>query len=359
MSYIQERLLSKTETIYKTEIKNLPLNKSPFCILGNGKTSRDLQQVIYQDTDLYPHMKGGVLQYKEEIENTGSCVYPLLGTLEDMQHIANKHNITQVIITTDGEDYHELLKMTDICSKIGLKVYIASSSLSLVARLVTKDKNSEPIIILPQNHRSPVWNFGRRIFDIFASSIAILITSPIWLVSSIAIKLSSPGPVFYKREVVGKDNKTFDFYKFRTMYHNNNDSAHQEYVKKLIKGEMDDQETYKIEKDPRITSIGEVLRRFSLDELPQFLNVLKGDMSVIGPRPCNTDEYEHYKEWHKRRTQVKPGITGLWQVRARNKIKYDEMVMMDIYYIHNRSFLLDMKIALETIPVMLFGKGAH
>ena len=178
------------------------------------------------------------------------------------------------------------------------------------------------------------------------------------------IKLTSNGPVLFVQERVGKDGRAFRLYKFRTMSNRNNDDAHRVFAKNFIKGKMSggngtEKKLFKIEKDPRITSIGKFLRRTGLDELPQFINVFKGEMTVVGPRPPVIYEYYHYQEWHKKRLAVKPGLTGLWQVSGRSAVPFDEMVMLDLYYIENWSLLLDSKIILRTVPVMLSGAGGY
>jgi lipopolysaccharide/colanic/teichoic acid biosynthesis glycosyltransferase len=161
-----------------------------------------------------------------------------------------------------------------------------------------------------------------------------------------------------------KDGRPFKFYKFRTMLVDNSDAAHRSFAAEFIKGRlMHDDEAkkpvFKLQNDPRVTPIGRFLRKSSLDELPQFINVFKGDMTLVGPRPPLAYELAHYKEWHRGRLAVKPGLTGLWQVSGRSTVPFDEMVMLDLYYIENWSLALDLKIILRTVPVMLFGFGGY
>ena len=152
--------------------------------------------------------------------------------------------------------------------------------------------------------------------------------------------------------------KEFVFLKFRSMYINNDPGIHKEYVGNLIQNKVDSQGVYKIRKDPRVTPFGRFLRRSSLDELPQFWNVLRGDMSVVGPRPNIPSEVAEYREWHKQRLEVAPGLTGLWQVSGRSLLSFDETALLDIYYIENWSLWLDFRILLRTIPTVLSGEGA-
>ena len=211
-----------------------------------------------------------------------------------------------------------------------------------------------PVIDLSLPSTYSLHLFSKRIFDIFGSFFLILILSPMFILISILIKLDSKGPVFFRQERVGKNGKKFKMLKFRSMYINNDDSSHKEYITKLIKKEHKDSSgTYKIIDDPRITRVGKFIRKWSLDEFPQLENVFKGQMSLVGPRPPLQYEVENYDEWHKRRLSVYPGMTGLWQVSGRNKIGFEDMVLLDIYYVENLTIWLDMQILLKTIPVIL------
>lgn len=205
----------------------------------------------------------------------------------------------------------------------------------------------------------------KRVMDIIGSLLALIICAPLLVTVALAIKVSSKGPVFFKQKRVGHYGKVFTFLKFRSMHTNNDTSVHREYVANLIAGRAvrlpsngDGEGVYKLTNDKRVTRVGKLLRRSSLDELPQFLNVLKGDMSLVGPRPAIPYEVASYQTWHRRRIlEVKPGITGLWQVNGRNRIKFDEMVRLDLQYAKGWSPWLDIKILLRT-PRAVF-RGAH
>jgi lipopolysaccharide/colanic/teichoic acid biosynthesis glycosyltransferase len=207
----------------------------------------------------------------------------------------------------------------------------------------------------------------KRVMDIAISSLALIVLSPLLFLIALLVKCTSKGPVLFRQERVGRFGAPFTFLKFRSMYVNNDPSIHREYVAKLISGDAKvaqgnsaDGITYKIVNDPRITPLGRFLRRSSLDELPQLLNVLKGDMSLVGPRPPLPYEFERYRTWHKRRVfEVQPGITGLWQVMGRSKTTFDEMVRLDLRYVRSWSLGLDFRILLETPSVVLSGEGAY
>jgi lipopolysaccharide/colanic/teichoic acid biosynthesis glycosyltransferase len=200
----------------------------------------------------------------------------------------------------------------------------------------------------------------KKVLDISGSLAALIVLSPLFVLIAVLIKLTSPGPVFFRQKRIGQFGKTFSFLKFRSMYVNSDPAIHREYVRKLIDRKIDgSQGAFKIQHDPRVTPIGRFLRKNSLDELPQFINVLRGDMSLVGPRPPIPYEFEEYSLWHRRRVhEAKPGITGAWQVDGRSRTTFDEMVRMDLRYICNQCFWLDIRILLKTPFAVFRGDGA-
>ena len=205
----------------------------------------------------------------------------------------------------------------------------------------------------------------KRAMDVAGGIGALMAFSPLFLVIAAAVKLSSPGPVFFRQKRVGQNGVPFVFLKFRTMRVGSDSSIHKDYVVKLIAGQAERKSAngtpggvYKLTDDPRITPVGAFLRRTSLDELPQFFNVLKGEMSLVGPRPAIPYEVEAYDIWHRRRLEAKPGITGLWQVTGRSRVKFDDMVRLDLRYTKTWSPWMDIKILLRT-PGAMFGEGAY
>lgn len=202
----------------------------------------------------------------------------------------------------------------------------------------------------------------KRGMDLFGSSAGLLLLSPVFVVVSVTIKLTSAGPVFFLQERVGQNGKCFKFAKFRTMFTGNDDGLHREFVKQLIEGKLSKEETpvFKLTTDPRITRIGRVLRKYSIDELPQLYNVLTGDMSLVGPRPPICYELEHYSGWQRNRLVGKrPGITGSWQVGGRSSTSFDEMVRLDLRYLKEWSVMLDLKILLQTPMAVFRCRGAY
>lgn len=207
----------------------------------------------------------------------------------------------------------------------------------------------------------------KRLMDIAGSVLMLVLCMPLLAAIAAAIKMSSSGPVFFRQTRVGQHGRSFVFLKFRSMYVNNDHSVHREYMSKLIAGSADrivingrGEGVYKLANDERITTIGKFLRRTSADELPQFLNVLRGDMSLVGPRPAIPYEVAAYRTWHRRRVlEVKPGITGLWQVNGRSRVKFDDMVRLDLQYAKSWSPWLDLKILMQTPRAVIMDAGAY
>ncbi len=210
---------------------------------------------------------------------------------------------------------------------------------------------------------------SKRVFDVVVAAAALVVLAPLFAVIAVLVRRSSPGPVFHRQTRIGLRGRPFEFLKFRSMSAGNDAGEHRDYVCRLIEGgevgggdlHCEDEygrPIYKLAEDERVTPIGRFLRKYSLDELPQFWNVLRGDMSIVGPRPALEYEVAAYKPWHRRRLEVAPGISGLWQVAGRSRVGFDEMVFQDVIYAYNQSLLTDINLCLRTLPAMLVGRGA-
>lgn len=213
--------------------------------------------------------------------------------------------------------------------------------------------------------RSRIDSIARRSLDLILASAGLLLASPVLAAISLMIKLTSRGPVLFSQKRLGEGGREFTFFKFRTMHHNCDQTVHKDYVTRLIQNqadsfEMNGEAYYKLLEDPRVTRFGRFLRRTSLDELPQLINVLKGEMSLVGPRPPIGYEVDRYKPWQLRRVlEAKPGITGLWQVSGRSTTTFDEQVRLDLKYVGERSFFLNVMIILKTFKAVLSARGAY
>jgi exopolysaccharide biosynthesis polyprenyl glycosylphosphotransferase len=228
------------------------------------------------------------------------------------------------------------------------------SNLTLYPDLLSQHENKRSSLIM------------KRTIDVVGSTILLILCAPAFLVIALAVRMSSKGPIFFRQTRVGQYGRSFTFLKFRTMYVNNDHSVHKEFVMHLIKSRHQTDQAgtgdrvFKIKNDSRVTKVGRILRRTSLDELPQFLNVLWGDMSLVGPRPPIPYELAAYQTWHRRRLlDVKPGITGLWQVTGRSTVRFDEMVRLDLRYALTWSPWLDLRILLRTPLAVIKGSGAY
>lgn len=301
-------------------------------------------------------------------DRTSATTYegvPVIGTLAELPEAIRDSGANEVIIADPEVDGDTLFEVMMRCGRRrGVEFRIAPSLFNCLPSKTEIDQiGALPMIRLFREPLSNAARLVKRASDIVIALLALMLLLPMWLIIALLIKLDSRGPVFFKQERVGMDGRVFLVYKFRTMYINSDERVHQEYQRKFIAGDAaanlgdEKQPAYKLSADPRITRVGRFLRRYSLDEVPQLFNVLLGDMSVVGPRPPITYEVEAYERAHRRRLDMKPGLTGLWQVSGRNRLPFDEMVRLDLFYIENWSLLLDLKIILRTVIVILRGDG--
>jgi lipopolysaccharide/colanic/teichoic acid biosynthesis glycosyltransferase len=227
---------------------------------------------------------------------------------------------------------------------------------------------TSPRLFIPADTTNYYGPSGRlkRAFDIVIASLMLLVTGPMMVLISFLVKQSSPGPVLFVQERLGRDGMPFKFYKFRSMKHNSDDAIHREFAAMFINGDEDGcsannsgEKVFKMKRDPRITAIGAFLRKTSMDELPQLFNILKGEMTLVGPRPPIAYEIENYQPWHMERLKAVPGLTGLWQISGRSSVSFDDMVRLDIRYINEWSLWRDLVIMAKTLPVVLKGTGGY
>jgi exopolysaccharide biosynthesis polyprenyl glycosylphosphotransferase len=290
---------------------------------------------------------------------------PVVSNLDGLPEAIRDSGANEVIIADTNVNADALFEVMIRCGRRrGVEFRIAPSLFNCLPRKTEIDQIGVlPMIKLFREPLSSGARLLKRTCDIVISALAIILLLPLWLLIALLIKLDSRGSVFYTQERVGMDGRLFLVFKFRTMTAGADSEVHRQYQKAFIEGRAeanlgaDDRPTYKLLADPRITRIGKMLRRTSLDEVPQLLNVLMGDMSVVGPRPPIPYEVEAYELWHRKRLDMKPGLTGLWQVSGRNRLPFEEMVRLDLFYIENWSLLLDLKIILRTGLVMIGGEG--
>jgi len=292
---------------------------------------------------------------------------PIIGDLKHLPEAIRESRANEVIISdanVPGESLFDVMIQTG--RRRGVEFRIAPTLLNCLPSKTEIDQvGSLPMVTLFRSPLSSGARIVKRSSDLIIALVALTLLSPLWLLIALLIKLDSRGSILYKQERVGMDGRIFLFFKFRTMHADMDDSHHREYQRAYISGRPDsnlgddNRPVFKLRSDERITRVGRILRKTSLDELPQLFNVLRGDMSIVGPRPPIPYEVENYQLWHRKRLDMKPGITGLWQVSGRNRLPFDEMVRMDLYYIENWSLLLDLKIIVQTLPVMWRGEDAY
>jgi undecaprenyl-phosphate galactose phosphotransferase len=284
----------------------------------------------------------------------------IIGTINNLNTLSKKLRIDEIIIAIDNISYERLLEILDTCRQVDAILKISSDLFQIIPQKVMTEKYHDiPVINVSCQINASFSLITKRIFDIIVASVGLFFLSPVLGIVAILIKLSSQGPIIYTHFRIGKDGQPFIFYKFRSMIVSNIDDGLRK--KRMIdfineKNNRHDPDK-KIVDENRITWIGKFIRKTSIDELPQLINVIKGNMSLVGPRPCLLYEYDHLEEWQKKRFSVLPGCTGVWQVLGRSSVSFTDSVVLDLYYINNMSPWLDLQLILKTVPVMVFGKG--
>ena len=288
----------------------------------------------------------------------------VIGKISDVAEAVRSLAVEEVIICLDTTEHPHLMRVIELAMATSAMVKIASPLYDVVpSRLFVEKYGSVPVVGVSRTGPGLASERYKRLFDLILVVPGLILLSPFFLLIGILIKIDSPGPAVYRQMRIGKNGKPFTFYKFRSMdVGSDQEPFHRlrvtDFIRTKGKAPETDEVFTKIVDEARITRVGKWLRKPSLDELPQLFNVLKGDMSLVGPRPCLPYEWEHYQEWHKRRLSVMPGCTGMWQVSGRSIVSFDDMVVLDLYYIHNASLLMDLRLLIKTLPVMIFGDGA-
>jgi len=348
----------------QTFVRSRQINLIPTLVVGRGTEASLFIREMRERPTLGYRVIGVVDTTTADDQSTYEDV-PVIGTLESLPEVIRDSGANEVIIADPQVNGDALFEVMMRCGRRrGVEFRIAPSLFNCLPRKTEIDQIGVlPMIRLFREPLSSGARIVKRTFDLLVAALSIAVLFPLWLLIALLIKLDSKGAVFYTQERVGMDGRLFLLYKFRTMKAGADSQVHREYQRAFIAGRAeanvgDDQKpTYKLLADPRITRVGKVLRRTSLDEVPQLLNVLAGDMSLVGPRPPIPYEVEAYELWHRKRLDMKPGLTGLWQVSGRNRLPFEEMVRLDLFYIENWSLLLDLKIILRTGLVMLGGEG--
>lgn len=299
----------------------------------------------------------------DDINLSGKIIngYKVLCDINGLEDIILKSKVDEIIISIENSDYDTIINIIEKCKKYDIMIKIASNLFEVIPnKLIVEKIHDIPFINISPNLKSNFFFIIKRLVDLIGSLIGILLLLPLFIIIGLLVKLTSPGPIIIKQKRIGKYGEPFNFYKFRSMYvvNEKEEEKRKKEMIDFIKNKKNglNGET-KIIDITRLTKIGKFIRKTSLDELPQLFNVIKGEMSLVGPRPCLPYEYENLEEWQKKRFDVLPGCTGVWQVFGRSKVNYKESVIMDLYYINNISPWLDLQLIIKTIPVMVFAKG--
>jgi exopolysaccharide biosynthesis polyprenyl glycosylphosphotransferase len=342
------------------------INLIPTLVVGRGPEAALCIREMRERPALGYRVIGVVENKRNEAESCGTFEdVPVVGDLRSLPEAIRDAGANEVIIADPQVDGDALFDVMMRCGRRrGVEFRIAPNLFNCLPRKTEIDQiGALPMIRLFREPLSSSARLLKRTSDIIIASLALILAAPLWLLIALLIKLSSRGPIFYAQERVGMDGRMFLCYKFRTMQLGADSKLHREYQKQFIAGNAaanlgdGERPVYKFQSDARVTQVGRWLRRTSLDEVPQLLNVLRGEMSVVGPRPPIPYEVEHYEMWHRKRLDMKPGLTGLWQVSGRNRMPFEEMVKLDLFYIENWSLLLDLKIIIRTVFVIIRGDG--
>lgn len=342
------------------------LNLIPTLVVGQGPEAALCIREMRERPSLGYRVIGVV--ENSALDGQGETSYegvPIISNLAGLPDAIRESGANEVIIAdprVDGDALFDVMMRSG--RRSGVEFRIAPNLFNCLPSKTEIDQiGALPMIRLFREPLSNASRIVKRVSDIVIAVLALALFSPLWLIIALLIKWNSKGPIFFKQERVGMDGRIFMVYKFRTMHVDSDHTVHEEYQRMFIAGRAEanlgdaERPAYKLPADPRITRVGRWLRRTSLDEVPQLFNVLLGDMSVVGPRPPIPYEVEAYELAHRKRLDMKPGLTGLWQVSGRNRLPFAEMVRLDLFYIENWSLLLDLKIILRTVLVVLRGDG--
>ncbi|MGQ9466500.1 MAG: undecaprenyl-phosphate glucose phosphotransferase [Anaerolineae bacterium] len=323
-------------------------------IVGAGEIGRTVMRTIVARPDLGYRIVGFVDDNPHK-GYTDIGRFKALGPLDNLPAVLDEERPDEVVITLPWMYHRKIMGIVRECERRSVRARIVPDLFQMsLTQVNVEDLGGVPLIGVRTVSISKGALLVKRMIDLTVSAAGLLLCAPLFLVIALAVRLDSPGPVIFRQTRVGLRGRRFEMYKFRSMR-----VGAEEQQDMLADLNEADGPIFKIRDDPRLTRVGRILRRLSLDELPQLVNVLRGEMSLVGPRPPIPAEVEKYQEWHKKRLEAPPGMTGLWQVSGRSRLSFDEMVLLDIYYIENWSLWLDFKILMRTIPKVLLGEGAY
>jgi exopolysaccharide biosynthesis polyprenyl glycosylphosphotransferase len=324
-------------------------------IVGTGESARRIAQTIEQSADYGMRLSGFI----EDSVNTNGrprvvvSNYPV-HPLTDLPKLLDQHIIDELIFAVDSKRLAELEDVFLLCDEEGVRTRVACDFFPHMNSEVYLDRlGHAPLLTFSAAPHDELRLFVKRLTDILIASASLVLLAPVMLLLGLLVRITSPGPALFKQIRCGLNGRRFTFYKFRSMCENAED------LKETLTHLNERSEVvFKIRNDPRLTPVGKWLRKFSLDELPQLWNVLRGDMSIVGPRPPVPEEVQHYERWQRRRLRMRPGLTCIWAISGRDAVDFETWMKMDMQYIDNWSLALDWKIMIQTVPRVLTGRGA-
>lgn len=323
-------------------------------IVGAGEVGRRVMRNIFAQPELGYRVIGFVDDDPEK-GSTDIGPFKALGPLDNLAQAIDQTQADEVIITLPWMYHRKIMGIVRECRRKQVRARAVPDLFQMsLSHVDVESLGGIPLVGIREVSIGRGALLVKRAIDIVGALVGLTVGAPLFGLIALAIRLDSPGPVIFRQTRIGRGGRPFSMYKFRSMY----EGAEEQQMLLADLNEADGP-IFKIKDDPRLTRVGRILRRTSLDELPQLINVLRGEMSLVGPRPPLPAEVAQYKEWHKRRLEVPPGMTGLWQVSGRSRLSFDEMVLLDIYYIENWSLWMDFKILVRTVPKVLFGEGAY
>ncbi|MCS6846442.1 MAG: sugar transferase [Anaerolineae bacterium] len=341
---------------YEARRRAQGIGVSNVLIVGAGELGRAVMRTLFARPDL-GYRCVGFVDDDPRRGHTDIGRFPALGEVSALPDLLQRYQVDEVVITLPWSAQPKILELVELCRAHNVRARVVPSLLQInLRKLDVNDFGGIPMLS-PRDTQDGISGVNRvikRSLDVVFGGIFLLLCLPIIGVACLAIRLESPGPAIFTQLRAGRNGKPFKLYKLRSMHKDADQLRDQLMAMNEADGPM-----FKIKDDPRRTKVGRVLRKLSIDELPQFWNVLKGDMSIVGPRPALLSEVAQYADWHRERLRVQPGITGLWQISGRSELSFDEMCLLDVYYIENWSPSLDLKIMLRTIPHVLSGRGAY
>jgi exopolysaccharide biosynthesis polyprenyl glycosylphosphotransferase len=323
-------------------------------IVGAGYVGHTLAAKIAKHPE-YRIDLSGFREDGEPMPNGEGPDVPVIGSLTELEEIVERERINRVILAFSQARHQQFLSVARICAEHSVRVNVVPRLFEVLSsRAGVDDLEGIPLLDIAQVELSPINMFVKRAFDLLVGGLITFICLPFFGIIALMIKVDSQGPVFYRQERMGRNGRVFRIYKFRSMYVGADKLREELAELNEYSGPM-----FKIKADPRVTRVGKWLRKTSMDELPQVFNVLRGDMSLVGPRPLWVEEAKQCKGWAKKRLHITPGMTGLWQVMGRNDIPFDEMVKLDYFYVTGWSLSWDIRLLVETVPAVLGRRGAY